>query len=81
MTDTNRPQDAAFETDEVEANHAREQGLGLGARELAAQRDAGPEDFDDDADTDRGVERLKADTAVQGDPDGEDEEGEDGDNI
>lgn len=31
----------AFETDEVEANHAIEQGLGVGARELAAQREPG----------------------------------------
>lgn len=40
MTDTsdNTP---AFETDEVEANHAIEQGLGVGARELAAQREPG----------------------------------------
>lgn len=30
-----------FETDTVQADHAREQGLGLGARELAAQRDPG----------------------------------------
>lgn len=67
MTDTNRPQeDETFETDEVEANRAREQGLGLGARELEAQRDPGVEDFDDDQDTDRGVERIERDTAVQG---------------
>lgn len=30
-----------FETDDVEANLAIEQGLGVGARELAAQRDPG----------------------------------------
>lgn len=30
-----------FETDEVSATRAREQGLGVGARELAAQRDPG----------------------------------------
>lgn len=30
-----------FETDEVEANHAIENGQGVGARELAAQRDPG----------------------------------------
>ncbi|AQR62609.1 hypothetical protein BZG35_13850 [Brevundimonas sp. LM2] len=30
-----------FETSDVEANVAMEQGLGVGARELAAQRDAG----------------------------------------
>ena len=46
MTDTsdNTP---AFETDEVEANHAIEQGLGVGARELAAQREAGEKAFDE----------------------------------
>lgn len=31
----------AFETDEVEANRAIEHGQGVGARELAAQRDPG----------------------------------------
>ena len=30
-----------FDTNEVEANLAIEQGLGVGARELAAQRDPG----------------------------------------
>lgn len=30
-----------FETDDVEANLAIEQGLGVGARELAAQREPG----------------------------------------
>lgn len=30
-----------FETDDVDANRAIEQGLGVGARELAAQRDPG----------------------------------------
>lgn len=30
-----------FETDTVQADRAREQGLGLGERELAAQRDPG----------------------------------------
>jgi hypothetical protein len=40
MADT--PQDSPrFETDTVQADHAREQGLGLGARELQAQRDPG----------------------------------------
>jgi len=38
----------AFETDEVAANHAIEQGLGVGARELAAQREAGEKAFDDE---------------------------------
>lgn len=35
-------------TEEVEANLAIEQGLGVGARELAAQREAGEKSFDDD---------------------------------
>ncbi len=34
-------------TEEVEANLAIEQGLGVGARELAAQREAGEKAFDD----------------------------------
>lgn len=64
-----------FETDEVDANLAIEQGLGVGARELAAQRDPGgvvtpnvepgTED-DDDVDGDT----IDRDTAVQGSPDG-----------
>ena len=37
--------------EEVEANRAIEQGLGVGARELAAQREAG-EKVSDDADED-----------------------------
>ena len=44
MTDDKRPTPAetpSFETDTVQADRAREQGLGLGARELAAQRDPG----------------------------------------
>lgn len=44
MTDTNKTPPAAapvFETDAVQADRAREQGLGLGARELQAQRDPG----------------------------------------
>jgi len=46
-----------FETDDVEANLAIEQGLGVGARELAAQREPGgiitpDEDEVDDADDD-----------------------------
>ena len=42
-----------FETDEVDANLAIEQGLGVGARELAAQREPGgvvtPDEDDEDA--------------------------------
>lgn len=43
MTDQpDRPKETPnFETDTVQADRAREQGLGLGARELAAQRDPG----------------------------------------
>ncbi len=39
---TDRPEETPhFETDTVQADRAREQGLGLGARELNAQRDPG----------------------------------------
>jgi hypothetical protein len=39
---TDRPEEAPhFETDTVQADRAREQGLGLGERELKAQRDPG----------------------------------------
>ena len=42
MTDETRPKETPhFETDTVQADRAREQGLGLGARELEAQRDPG----------------------------------------
>ncbi|MFA4940354.1 hypothetical protein [Brevundimonas sp.] len=34
--------------EEVEANRAIEQGLGVGARELAARREAGEKAFDDE---------------------------------
>jgi len=58
-----------FETDDVEANLAIEQGLGVGARELAAQRDPGgvvtPDEDDDDA--------VDRDTAVQGQADDEEQ--------
>ncbi|MFN4297496.1 MAG: hypothetical protein ACK4FB_11705 [Brevundimonas sp.] len=40
MTDsTTTPEDPRFETDETRADQASQQGLGLGARELEAQRD------------------------------------------
>lgn len=58
-----------FETDDVEANLAIEQGLGVGARELATQRDPGgvvTPDEDDDADTDDVIERN---TSVLGEED------------
>lgn len=39
---TDRPEETPhFETDTVQADRAREQGLGLGERELKAQRDPG----------------------------------------
>jgi hypothetical protein len=39
---TDRPEESpVFETDAVQADRAREQGLGLGERELNAQRDPG----------------------------------------
>jgi hypothetical protein len=44
MTDDKRPASAEaphFETDFVQTDRAREQGLGLGERELKAQRDPG----------------------------------------
>lgn len=76
MTDpTKTPGEAPhFETDEVDANLAIEQGLGVGARELAAQRDPGgvvTEDVEvgseeDDDDVDGVIER---DTSVLGSPD------------
>lgn len=48
---TDRPKEApAFETDTPRADRAREQGLGLGARELNAQSDpAAARPADDDA--------------------------------
>ena len=55
-----------FETDEVDANRAIEHGLGVGTRELAAQREAGgvvTPDEDDDS--------IDRDTAVQGVDDSE----------
>ena len=58
-----------FETDDVEANLAIEQGLGVGARELAAQRDPGgvvTPDEDDDADTDDAKDAIERNTSVLG---------------
>lgn len=59
-----------FETSDVEANLAMEQGLGVGARELAAQRDAGgvvtPDENDEGGEGDE--DPIDRDTAVQGDP-------------
>jgi hypothetical protein len=55
-----------FETDDVDANRAIEQGLGVGARELAAQRDPGgvitpDEDEDDDDAIDQNTSVLGTD--------------------
>ena len=47
MTDTDDDMPPSL-AEEVEANLAIEQGLGVGARELAAQREAGEKTFDDD---------------------------------
>lgn len=66
MTDPTKTPDKTphFETDEVDANLAIEQGLGVGARELAAQRDPGgvvTEDVEpgteEDDDVDGAIER------------------------
>ena len=51
MSDKNpAANDVRFETDEVEATRGREQGLGVGARELQAQRDPGDVQSRDDGD-------------------------------
>lgn len=60
MSDTNRPdEDARFETNPVEATRGREQGLGVGARELQAQRD--PNDVQSRDDEDARVEATDED--------------------
>ena len=49
-----------FETDTVQADRAREQGLGLGARELEAQRDpGGVRTANEDSDVDKGGEDVQ----------------------
>lgn len=65
MTEQTRPDEQPqFETDTVQANQAEQQGLGVGERELQAQREAGEtvdaEQGQDDETT------LEGDTAVQG---------------
>lgn len=55
-----------FETDEVDANLAIEQGLGVGARELAAQRDPGGVVTPDEEDADDNEDALDRNAAVQG---------------
>lgn len=74
MTDpTNTPDETPHIEEEVDANLAIEQGLGVGARELAAQRDPGgvvtrdvEPGTEDDDDVDAVIER---DTSVLGSPD------------
>lgn len=71
MTDTKAtPEDPHFETDEVQADRARQQGLGVGERELQAQRDPGgvqPADEDERlADENDDVECIDDSIGVQG---------------
>lgn len=62
--DETRPAETLhFETSDVEANLALEQGLGVGARELAAQRDPGGITTPDEDDADD--ETLDRDVGVQ----------------
>ncbi|HYD27600.1 hypothetical protein [Brevundimonas sp.] len=67
-----------FETDTVQADRAREQGLGLGERELNAQRDpGGVRTADEDPMLEDGASRtvdedaLDQSIGVQGSADGE----------
>ena len=72
-----------FQTDEVSATRGREQGLGMGERELQAQRDPGAdmsagegEVETDEADEDQDeVEALDGNLAVQGEDDSTEETG------
>ena len=74
-----------FQTDEVSATRGREQGLGMGERELNAQRDPGVEmaaeedqtvEETDEADDDQDdVTALDGDLAVQGVEDEEEQDG------
>ncbi|MEH6663876.1 MAG: hypothetical protein V7678_03415 [Brevundimonas sp.] len=71
MTDRQAtPEEPHFETDEVRADRARQQGLGVGERELQAQRDPGgvqPVDEDERlADENDAVERIDNAIGVQG---------------
>ncbi|WP_396594178.1 hypothetical protein [Brevundimonas sp. R86498] len=67
MNDDDQPH---FETSDVEANLAMEQGLGVGARELAAQRDAGgvvtPDEDEDEVETEDDADTLARNTSVLG---------------
>lgn len=60
MADPTRPAEESphFETNEVEANRAIDQGLGIGARELAAQREPGAVVA---ADEDEGADNIDED--------------------
>lgn len=77
MTDPTRTTPATtpvFETDAVQADRAREQGLGLGARELAAQRDPGDVQSRDDENvrvevSDQDPDALDQSISVQGSDD------------
>ena len=77
---TDRPEETpTFETDTVQADRAREQGLGLGERELNAQRDPGGVRTADEGPTMEDGASLNADDddaldqsiGVQGSADGE----------
>lgn len=65
MTEQNRPDEQPqFQTDTVEANLAEQQGLGVGERELQAQREPGEQiEAEQDQDDETTLER---DTAIQG---------------
>lgn len=68
-TDPTTPAETpVFETDTVQADRAREQGLGLGERELKAQRDPGGVRTPDETDPDA----LDQSVGVQGSDDDED---------
>jgi hypothetical protein len=66
--DTPKPAEApVFETDTVQADRAREQGLGLGERELNAQRDpGGVRTANEDSDVDDGGEDIQPGDTVDG---------------
>lgn len=73
MVDHDRPtsaEDPHFETGTVRADRAREQGLGLGERELQAQRDPGgvrtPDVEVGSEDDDSAAEALDRSVGVQG---------------
>lgn len=78
MTDNHTETTEHFETDEISATRGREQGLGMGARELEAQRDVGDvvaadEDNDDLGEKDAGIVDLDENLAVQGQDDDDDD--------